>query len=220
MRKLVEAAIVVLVGCAGCGEVDAASNPPGPATAGPEGSLTEQRSMLLAKNDGGGGVRCPRETPAAVNPPVDATLKASYPARGVQIYVCSAPVAGGAPAWTLKAPHAVLFQSGEAAVIHFAGPSWQALDGSLVTGVKTGSAPGPDATAIPWLLLQATSNGAPGVLADVTWIQRLATVGGVAPATGCDVGHLNAQVLVPYRADYFFYHTATDGKRVQQCAGK
>jgi Protein of unknown function (DUF3455) len=74
-----------------------------------------------------------------------------------------------------------------------------------------------DPSAIPWLLLQAATNIGPGSFGDVTWIQRLDTVGGAAPATGCDVDHVGAQVLIPYRASYFFYHPTTDGQ-VRQCA--
>jgi hypothetical protein len=152
-------------------------------------------------------VPCPPNIPAELSVPAGARLKANYAARGVQIYVCAVPAAGGAPAWTLKAPHAVLSHRSETAAIHFAGPSWQALDGSLVTGTRVASVPAPDATAIPWLLLQAATNVGPGLFADVTWIQRLTTIGGAAPAAGCDVDHVNAQVLVPYRADYLFYNT-------------
>ena len=169
-------------------------------------------------DDGIGSVRCPYDVPAVLNPPPDATLEASFAARGVQIYSCAASPAGGAPVWTLKAPHAVLFKGFETAAIHFAGPSWQANDGSLVTGTRTAGDPGPDPTAIPWLLLKAATNVGPGLFADVTWIQRLDTEGGAAPATGCDAQHVGAQVLVPYRANYFFYHAAVAGQKVRQCA--
>lgn len=217
MRKLVG----MVVGgwmMTGCGELDNVGTP-AYAAEGQGGALTETPSVLGTPGDRARRSRCPRDTPAALNPPADATLEASFPASGVQIYVCTANPAG-AMAWTLKAPHATLYQGSEPAVIHFAGPSWQALDGSLVTGAKVASAPGPDPKAIPWLLLHATSNGAPGLLATVTTIQRLNTVGGAAPATGCDAGHVNAQVLVPYRADYFFYRAVSDGKRVHQCAAE
>jgi hypothetical protein len=162
--------------------------------------------------------RCPHDLPAVLDAPADATLVAVLPARGVQIYTCTAATAGAAPAWTLKAPHAVLGKGSEVAAIHFAGPSWQATDGSLVTGLKVAAAASPDATAIPWLLLKAVSNAGQGIFRDVTFIQRLNTDDGIAPATGCDDAHLDAQVLSPYRADYFFYHTAAAGARVRQCA--
>jgi hypothetical protein len=194
-----------------------------PATTGGAVPPAVPRSAQVASSDGahadGPHVRCPRQVPAALAPPADATLAAGFPARGVQIYVCSAAAAGGSPAWTLKAPHASLTKDGEIAAIHFAGPSWQALDGSLVTGAKTASSPATDGHSIPQLLLKATTHAGPGVFADTTWIQRLETVGGNAPATGCDAAHVNAELLVPYRAEYVFYRVAPSGKHVQQCAG-
>ena len=214
MRNIVNLAaggvMVVLAGCTGTG----ADAPAG------SGTLIDQRSELQSFGEGVGRVRCPADMPAGLDPPVEATLEAAFPARGVQIYVCAAPAAGGVPAWTLKAPHALLFEGFETAAIHFAGPSWQALDGSLVTATRAGSAPSPDIDSIPWLLLQAATNVGPGLFADTTWIQRLETDGGAAPATGCDDAHLGAQTLIPYRADYFFYHTAAAGQHVRQCKAK
>ncbi len=193
---------------------------PRPAAAAARSNDDHGRSDRDDDDDEIGRVRCPFDVPATLNPPADATLQSAFAARGMQIYTCAAPAAGGAPAWTLKAPHAVLFKGFETAAIHFAGPSWQASDGSLVTGTRTASDLGPDPTAIPWLLLQAATNVGPGVFSDVTWIQRLDTEGGAAPAIGCDADHLGAQVLVPYRASYFFYRAATPGKKVRQCAAR
>jgi Protein of unknown function (DUF3455) len=207
MRGLIDIVIGGMVVLAGCAQAESSDLP--------TEDVAGQASALI---DGSHGPRCPAVTPATLNPPADVTLSEGFSARGVQIYVCSVPAAGGAPVWTLKAPHAVLFQGGEVGAIHFAGPSWQAVDGSLVTGAKVAAAT-PDPTAIPWLLLQAATNTGPGVFSDVTWLQRLDTVGGLAPATGCDADHVNAQVLVPYRANYFFYDAAVAGKRVRQCAG-
>jgi hypothetical protein len=163
---------------------------------------------------------CPHDVPAALDPPADATLAAAFPARGVQIYTCAVPTAGGAPAWTLKAPHAVLGKGHDVQAIHFAGPSWEANDGSIVTAAKIASAAAPDATDIPWLLLQAATHKGDGLFANVTYIQRLATENGVAPATGCDDAHVNAETLAPYGADYFFYRTAAAGERIRQCAAR
>ncbi|MEO8214714.1 MAG: hypothetical protein ABI560_16045 [Myxococcales bacterium] len=50
-------------------------------------------------------------------------------------------------AFALKAPHAVLSDGSETTVIHFAGPSWQALDGSPVTGTRLAGIPAPDVAA-------------------------------------------------------------------------
>jgi Protein of unknown function (DUF3455) len=174
-------------------------------------------------------LRCPALVPAALNPPPGTTLEAGMAARGVQTYVCTAPAAGAAaPAWVLKAPHAVLSDGAETAATHFAGPGaasspasapiWQALDGSRLTGTKVATAAAPDGKSIPWLLLRTASSGGPGRFVDVTWIQRLDTAGGAAPTTGCDAAHLNAEVLVPYRADYFFYHPAAATTPLRRCA--
>ena len=92
--------------------------------------------------------------------------------------------------------------------------TWQSsFDTSKVWAVKTGSidagtdpASCPNSGAIPCLLLQSIGNlkGPTGgnLLAKVTFIQRLNTNGGAAPATACTVGQTQ---LVGYTADYFFY---------------
>jgi len=56
-------------------------------------------------------------------------------------------------------------------------------------------------------------SGATGLFTDVTYVQRLNTSKGVAPATGCDAAHVNPpDVHVQYSADYYFYTgDATDG---------
>jgi hypothetical protein len=188
-----------------------------------DGQPADQTALQVApllESDSGGllQVRCPHDVPAALNPPADATLAAALPARGVQIYTCAIPAAGGAPAWTLKAPHAVLGKGHDVQAIHFIGPSWQATDGSVVTGTKVAAAAAPDAADIPWLLLQAATHTGAGAFADVTWIQRLDTETGVAPATGCDDAHVGAETLAPYAADYFFYRASSSGERIRQCA--
>jgi hypothetical protein len=122
-------------------------------------------------------------------------------ASGVQIYSCN-----GA-SWGLVAPRADLVDdNGKVIVTHFGGPSWQAKDGSLAVGARDGSHP--VAGTIPWLRLTATSTpGADGDrLAGTTYIQRIATTGGLAPAASeCDPSKAGTVVEVPYTADYFFW---------------
>jgi hypothetical protein len=66
-----------------------------------------------------------------------------------------------------------------------------------------------DAGAIPWLLLSAasTSAGPDGDrLAGTTFIQRIATTGGLAPAAAdCNASTAGDRVEVPYTADYYFW---------------
>jgi hypothetical protein len=142
--------------------------------------------------------------PAAVAVPPGATLVERFHATGAQVYGCAA--ANGAYAWTLKRPDATLFDAANAeAGKHGAGPSWTAKDGSSVTGAKLAQADAPLPDAVPWLLLKATSTAGHGRLGTVTFIQRLATKGGKAPATGCDAAHAGAELRVGYSADYYFY---------------
>jgi hypothetical protein len=125
-------------------------------------------------------------------------------AVGVQIYRCD-----GAGSWGLVAPRADLYNDkGKLTMTHFGGPTWQATDGSKVIGRRVDGV-NVDPTAIDWLLLSAasTSAGADGDrLESTSFIQRVATVGGRAPAASeCNTTTAGNQVEVPYTADYYFY---------------
>jgi hypothetical protein len=101
--------------------------------------------------------------------------------------------------------------------VPFGSPTWQSsFDSSAVWGNKLASiAAGSDAScsntgAIPCLLLQAigSQNGPAGgkFMTRTTYIQRLNTSGGAAPAAGCSVSaDVGKQTLVPYTADYYFF---------------
>ena len=120
-------------------------------------------------------------------------------AVGVQIYRWTGS------AWAFVAPAAVLYANedhdGEVGT-HYAGPTWESNSGSKVVGVRVAGCT-PDPTSIPWLKLQAVSSEGPGVFHHVTFIQRVNTVGGIAPTTaGTTVGEL---AQVPYAAEYVFY---------------
>jgi len=124
--------------------------------------------------------------------------------KGVQIYTCKA--AGTDYAWTLKAPEATLSDvKGKLIGKHFAGPTWQANDGSSVMGEPLNVSPSPNAGAIPWIVLHAKSHEGDGVMATVDYVVRTRTEGGVAPSTGCNAGHIDAEVRVPYSAIYLFF---------------
>jgi hypothetical protein len=58
---------------------------------------------------------------------------------------------------------------------HRAGPSWEANDGSRVTGKAFASTPSPDPDSIPWLLINIVSHDGNGLLSRVTTVQRLNT---------------------------------------------
>jgi hypothetical protein len=124
-------------------------------------------------------------------------------AVGVQIYRCNG--AG----WDPVAPRANLYaDNGQLIATHFAGPSWQARDGSQVVGRRIKDPVTVDPTAVPWLLLEAKSAtaGPDGDrLAATTYVQRVATTGGLAPnASTCHADTAGVEAEVPYTADYVF----------------
>jgi hypothetical protein len=91
---------------------------------------------------------------------------------------------------------------------HFGGPTWRAKDGSQVVG-RLDDKVTVDPTAIPWLRLEAasTASGVDGDrLAATTYVQRLATTGGLAPAPGlCNAETVGTVAEVPYTAVYTFW---------------
>lgn len=144
------------------------------------------------------------KTPEAIAVPEGQHQAFELEARGVQIYRCNA-AGDAAPAWTLEAPDAELrTKQGKPAGSHGAGPNWTSSDGSKVNASKLRAAE-VDPKAVPWLLLQATTHEGNGRMANVSFIQRLNTQGGLAPSTGCDAAHLGATTRVPYSATYAFY---------------
>jgi hypothetical protein len=145
-----------------------------------------------------------QQVPQQIQPPAREHLLLQVHAKGDQVYICKGDAAQFT--WTLKAPEAQLFdKEGKSFGKHFAGPSWEASDGSRVTGKAVANAPSPDADSIPWLLVNIVSHEGSGVLSDATTIQRLNTKGGKAPASGCDASHVGKEVRVAYSADYLFY---------------
>lgn len=132
--------------------------------------------------------------PAELRVPPGNRLIAQLDGQGVQVYECAAG------SWMFLEPAAQLHDQ-SAAAIHFRGPTWESIrDGSLVEATKV-VASSPVAGAVPQLLLQATLTRGDGIFGDVTFVQRLATVGGVKPSTRC----MDGQTLgVPYSAVYTF----------------
>jgi hypothetical protein len=151
-----------------------------------------------------------RKVPSNLKPPGTAVFLFEYKAQGVQIYACEAtPDAPSTFTWTFKAPEADLRNArGEVVATHFAGPTWQGNDDSTVVAAVLARADAPGKKAIPWLLLEAKSHTGSGAFSTVTYIQRLDTKGGNAPAKGCDAAHANAEARVPYEAVYAFYYPA------------
>jgi len=161
--------------------------------------------------------------PVPANLEVPAGNEAFLLGRGVgtQNYVCVPSPSIGHGNWTLFTPQATLFSDQrEQLTTHFFSPNpdeggivratWEdSGDTSTVRARAIGTA-SVSPNAIAWVLLQVVGaqDGPTGgnSLSGTTFIQRLNTVGGLAPATGCDlptdIGH---ERFVPYTADYFFF---------------
>lgn len=162
-------------------------------------------------------------------PPVPPGLEVPAPSQaflvghaiGTQNYVCQPSQSLGRVAWTLFTPEATLFgEQNDQLITHFFSPNpvenaivratWQdSADTSIVWARAVASAT-VDPSAIAWVTLQATGTQhgptGGGTLADTTFVQRLNTTGGLAPATGCDVPtDAGRKAFIPYTADYFFY---------------
>lgn len=149
----------------------------------------------------------PPKGPEILRVPDGQTVLLKALGKGLQIYECKATAADPSKFdWSFKAPEADLTnERGKKIAKHYAGPTWEANDGSKVVGEVLQKADAPRPGAVPWLLLKAKTNQGTGTFARVTYIQRVDTEGGVAPAAGCDQAHVNAEAPVAYRANYYFY---------------
>ena len=113
----------------------------------------------------------------------------TFYAVGVQKYKAQ-EIAGSSPVayqWAFVAPQADLYDATNKKVgTHSAGPDWQlsptdSMFGQAFTPARTAS--GGD-NNIDWLLLMPKQGKTPtGIFADVSYVQRLFTKGGKAPAT-------------------------------------
>jgi hypothetical protein len=142
--------------------------------------------------------------PDNLKPPAGETAFLETSAKGVQIYECRQDK-DGRLGWIFSAPEADLFDSmGNRVGRHFAGPTWELIDGSKVEGMVKERADAPAASVIPWLLLSARPVGTSGILGKTTSIQRVNTTGGIAPVDSCRPG---ARARVDYTATYYFFTT-------------
>jgi hypothetical protein len=181
----------------------------------------------VAPQPGDGGRAAPPPVPANLAVPAGHRPHLVGHATGTQNYVCLP--SGTGVAWTLFGPQATLFDdSGSKQLMtHFLSPNpdeagtaratWQhSRDTSAVwaRAIATSTDPAFVAPgAIPWLLLEVvgTERGPDGgdKLSRTTYIQRIDTDGGTAPAAGCSAAtDAGARALVPYRTDYVFFRAA------------
>ena len=123
-------------------------------------------------------------------------------AVGVQVYRWDGAAWGFVgPVAGLYADHNYRGQVGT----HYGGPTWEGNGGGRVVGRRAAGCT-PDASAIPWLLLEAASTDGHGIFSRVTYVQRVNTAGGLAPAA--PGSFVNEEKRVPYTTEYYFYRAA------------
>ncbi|MDP2819222.1 MAG: DUF3455 domain-containing protein [Polaromonas sp.] len=145
--------------------------------------------------------------PAAVQVPAGNKVALETVGVGEITYQCSVKKdMAGQFEWVFVGPDAKLNDRSGKQVGKYYGPpaTWEAMDGSKLTAVQVAVAPHM-AGSIPLQLVKANPAMGSGAMQGVTFIQRVDTRGGVAPAMPCAPGNLNAKQIVKYQADYIFY---------------
>ena len=108
--------------------------------------------------------------------------------------------------WVFVGPDAKLNDRGGKQVGKYYGPpaTWESMDGSKLTATQVAVSPGATGS-IPTQLVKANPAMGSGAMSGVTYIQRVSTQGGVAPAMPCAAANSGAKQTVKYQADYIFY---------------
>jgi hypothetical protein len=146
--------------------------------------------------------------PEAVRVPTGNKVASETVGVGTIVYECRAKAdMPGQFAWAFVGPTATLNDRSGKPVGRYAGPpaTWTANDGSALTATQVAVAPNGAANLSHQLVKANPATGTGSSLYGVTYIQRVASQGGVAPMALCDASTLNARQTVNYQADYIFY---------------
>ena len=108
--------------------------------------------------------------------------------------------------WSMVGPKAELSNEGGEKVGDYSGPParWGHKDGSFVTGSQVAVSPN-GSKNIPLQLVKADVSGGLGALTAISYIQRVKTQGGVAPAKKCSADNEGEKAEVDYKAEYWFW---------------
>jgi hypothetical protein len=173
-------AVAIGTGLAACSSV----HQPAPISSNAPGSSISAASLQV-------------HIPDPLKVPSGNTLAGSFEGYGQQIYQCTNN------SWTLLQPAAIISDHGKPIAVHSKGPVWiSTVDGSEVSATQVPNAVVNHDDAIPELLLKANENRGGGEFGSVTYVQRLATKGGLAPKGRCTDGDRQS---AQYSASYLFY---------------
>ena len=111
--------------------------------------------------------------------------------------------------WVFVGPEATLNDRSGKRIGRYFGPpaTWESMDGSKVTGAQLAVSPA-GAANIPLQLVKANPAMGAGAMQGVTYIQRVATQGGIAPSVACAAFSLGNRQIVKYQADYIFWRAS------------
>jgi hypothetical protein len=145
--------------------------------------------------------------PAAVQVPAGHAVALETVGVGSITYECRAKAnMADQFEWVFVGPDAKLLDRAGKQVGTYFGPpaTWQALDGSKITGMQLAVSPAQPG-AIPLQLVKTNPAVGEGAMKGMAYIQRVATQGGVAPADVCGASMLAVKKVVTYQADYIFW---------------
>ncbi|MBO9646476.1 MAG: DUF3455 domain-containing protein [Pseudacidovorax sp.] len=148
--------------------------------------------------------------PAPVQVPAGQRVALETVGAGTITYECRAKAdMAGQYEWFFVGPDARLMDRSGKAIGRYYGPpaTWESMDSSKVTATQVAVAPG-GAGNIPLQLVKANPAMGMGAMQGVSYIQRVATKGGVAPTLPCGQASLGQKQVVNYQADYIFYKPA------------
>jgi len=144
--------------------------------------------------------------PAAVQVPAGHKVAMETVGVGQITYECRAKKDAMGHEWVFVGPDAKLMDRMGQQVGKYYGPpaTWESMDGSKLTATQLAVAPAA-AGSIPLQLVKANPAMGMGAMQGVSYIQRVATQGGVAPAMACDATSMGSKQIVKYQADYIFW---------------
>jgi Protein of unknown function (DUF3455) len=145
--------------------------------------------------------------PDAVKVPAGHMVAMETVGTGDITYECRVKAnAAGQYEWFFVGPDAKLWDRAGKQVGKYYGPpaTWESADGSKVTATQVAVAPNGTGN-IPHQLVKANPATGAGAMQNVSYIQRVATQGGVAPGAACGASNMGQKQVVKYQADYIFY---------------
>ena len=149
--------------------------------------------------------------PTAVQVPAGQRIAMETVGAGDITYECRAKKdMPSAFEWVFVGPDAKLMDRSGKVVGRYYGPpaTWESNDSSKVTATQLAVAPA-SAGNIPLQLVKANPAMGMGAMQGVTYIQRVATQGGVAPAAACTAANAGQKQVVKYQADYIIWKAAS-----------